>query len=980
MDIIAKLKNFKEESISGRQDTLNFCFESPYERTKRQVITQLAIGESYRVSILRNVATFAHLSEEALVNTAQCMEELFFTKGNIVIEQDDVGDAFYILETGRLVVTRKQNSRDLNEQAKELSVLCPNAYFGEISLLTEEPRSATVTVTSDNCKCVRLKKQRFDELMLKTNKILAQSRTIIGQNVLDTVQVFKHLSQAHKTKLLDAMTTVSFPTNIYICRQGTPGNAFYIITEGSCRVTMNKDGKRDVELAKIEVGDFFGEVALIEKSNKRIANVISTSAVCCLVMNRADFNRLLKHMKVRLMEFTIMNRMNAIKPPEKPGGGKDDSIHNLITKRRISSFNSQGGRDEVGANTLLRRLSKFMVESLWNSLYSRMFREMSIDATRVAAYGSKASVIMSNDLDRVASVSLIRDLTLQILSLDSSKRSSADHLFICGLMHQRNNLKDVICFGWPSYEYTSVCHKLRYLRLSPLKIIFTAEERGGNAFVILRGAVRIFRKDHTKKKIYQEDLYPGEIFGQAALEGVSHRLVSAQALTEVDLASIDYVDFISAKDRSLNILSIEEKYNFLSNVPIFKHLESFKLFRLAHLISQKEFSKGSVIAKHKQESNEIFFLIRGRIDVVTSLEKPLVITSIQKYEHVGESGFLNFKTKSRQFFETFYTIANSLVDVLVFNSSVFESIDLVAYDFIKEFHLSKISWRTERAKLLKSEKSKILRHTNELIEKLPFLKSQENAATTKDNDIYSNNSSTSYSNSNSTGMHTVMSSSRKSLLSNPSSFLLDDIEDIPTLLREDFDHLMIAPTCRTPKKLNNMHDIINESRRPKSARYLDYNAKNHEELGYSASVSDGNSINAPAQLLMTTARQLLPLKSPRSLLDRDETKYVNIPPSMSLPMTMTPITPLGSLILNANDSMMSFSDHKYFPDSSISIFDNNSVFTSSTSFEPPPTLTLQGSLKLPPPKSYCDILSNRERDMFQNTLRTTRGILGKKKT
>jgi hypothetical protein len=51
-----------------------------------------------------NVAA-AGLSAEALITAAQSMEEVYYIKGDDIIEQDDIGDSFFVLEEGQVVVT-----------------------------------------------------------------------------------------------------------------------------------------------------------------------------------------------------------------------------------------------------------------------------------------------------------------------------------------------------------------------------------------------------------------------------------------------------------------------------------------------------------------------------------------------------------------------------------------------------------------------------------------------------------------------------------------------------------------------------------------------------------------------------------------------------------------------------------------------------------------------------------------------------------
>lgn len=149
--------------------------------------------------------------------------------------------------------------RDAYEKPRELVQLGKDAHFGEIALLTAEPRSATVTVISDFARCLRMTKSRFDELLATTNKLQAENRRLIGRDVLDKVVAFRTMSAVEKKKLLDRMVLMTYLPGSYICRQGTTGNSFFILTEGHCRVTVNED-KGEREVGKLRAGDTFGRL------------------------------------------------------------------------------------------------------------------------------------------------------------------------------------------------------------------------------------------------------------------------------------------------------------------------------------------------------------------------------------------------------------------------------------------------------------------------------------------------------------------------------------------------------------------------------------------------------------------------------------------------------------------------------------------------------------------------------------------------
>ena len=84
-----------------------------------------------------------------------------FKAGEVVIKQGDEGDFFYIIVSGKCVVTRET---PLNREGIKLAELGVGDTFGEESLIAEAKRNATVTMLCDGV-LMRLNKQDFRELM-----------------------------------------------------------------------------------------------------------------------------------------------------------------------------------------------------------------------------------------------------------------------------------------------------------------------------------------------------------------------------------------------------------------------------------------------------------------------------------------------------------------------------------------------------------------------------------------------------------------------------------------------------------------------------------------------------------------------------------------------------------------------------------------------------------------------------------------------
>jgi CRP-like cAMP-binding protein len=98
------------------------------------------------LEVLRRVPLLANLAREELVAFAALLRERRYPKGSMILAQGDPGDALYLLTAGQVKVVL------IHEDGREviLSVLGEGAFFGEMALLDQEPRSAHVVAMTDS--------------------------------------------------------------------------------------------------------------------------------------------------------------------------------------------------------------------------------------------------------------------------------------------------------------------------------------------------------------------------------------------------------------------------------------------------------------------------------------------------------------------------------------------------------------------------------------------------------------------------------------------------------------------------------------------------------------------------------------------------------------------------------------------------------------------------------------------------------------
>ena len=118
-------------------------------------------------------------------------------------------------------------------------------------------------------------------------------RRMSGMFALDnlTVGVFASLPPANIQSLLSKFNRLAVKRGDTIIKQGDPGDYYYLIESGRCKVTRKVAGS-SIELAELKEGNAFGEEALVADTARNATVVMKTDGIL-LRLSKSDFNELL---------------------------------------------------------------------------------------------------------------------------------------------------------------------------------------------------------------------------------------------------------------------------------------------------------------------------------------------------------------------------------------------------------------------------------------------------------------------------------------------------------------------------------------------------------------------------------------------------------------------------------------------------------------------------------------------------------------
>lgn len=122
------------------------------------------------------------LTKEQLVTATPQLERLVFHKGDTIVKQGDIADRFYIISKGHVSVIHE--NRDGTEE--HLADLHHGQYFGEVGLMNQSRRIATVKAADDTVEVMALDRETFSNLMSTSEVSKQDVNRIMRKRVSET--------------------------------------------------------------------------------------------------------------------------------------------------------------------------------------------------------------------------------------------------------------------------------------------------------------------------------------------------------------------------------------------------------------------------------------------------------------------------------------------------------------------------------------------------------------------------------------------------------------------------------------------------------------------------------------------------------------------------------------------------------------------------------------------------------------------------
>jgi CRP-like cAMP-binding protein len=175
----------------------------------------------------------------------------------------------------------------------ELAQLGENAVFGEMALLSAQPRSASVGCMTE-CDLFEVGRQSLtqlaDELGVVAEALHGFTRERLLANLMATNPLFKPFNRMQQRDLLRRFTSHDVSPGTVVIHEGEEGRGLFVVLTGELDVSRRANASggnagATVPLGQLKTGDVFGEMALL-RSAKTTATVIAQRAATVLFLAR----------------------------------------------------------------------------------------------------------------------------------------------------------------------------------------------------------------------------------------------------------------------------------------------------------------------------------------------------------------------------------------------------------------------------------------------------------------------------------------------------------------------------------------------------------------------------------------------------------------------------------------------------------------------------------------------------------------------
>jgi len=156
--------------------------------TKLYLLRQKREQSAALLARLAQVELLRSLPPEEMEDVLLCVQPVHFAAGDSIFRQGEAGDALYLIVAGQVAISANHQTDDAEPAL--LARLAEGQSFGEMALLTGEPRTATVTALTE-VELLKIAREHFDELLDCSPRLRQAVEALNSRRILQNVAALR---------------------------------------------------------------------------------------------------------------------------------------------------------------------------------------------------------------------------------------------------------------------------------------------------------------------------------------------------------------------------------------------------------------------------------------------------------------------------------------------------------------------------------------------------------------------------------------------------------------------------------------------------------------------------------------------------------------------------------------------------------------------------------------------------------------------
>lgn len=227
---------------------------------------------------------FSGLSQEALESLVAELTLVQLAPDEVLFHEGDPGDALYVIVEGEVAVQAEGPPR------VEMARLGPGAFIGEVALMTDQPRSATIASVGD-AELLRIDRATLKRVLAAHGEVLAAVLRFVRDRLVDrwtrTSPLFRPFDPKERLAIASKFKFLEIEGDRVLLAAGVRPDGLYIVLAG--HFTVKRAGQ---QIALLGPGDLIGETALLSGATLK-SDITARGKALALCLPAGDFREMI---------------------------------------------------------------------------------------------------------------------------------------------------------------------------------------------------------------------------------------------------------------------------------------------------------------------------------------------------------------------------------------------------------------------------------------------------------------------------------------------------------------------------------------------------------------------------------------------------------------------------------------------------------------------------------------------------------------